>query len=144
MNRSTTTPPTSSSMSRRVGAALVAAAGLLHLVLVPEYLAEAPFIGLLFLTAAPLTGWAAWRLWRGDNLPAWLLGSAVSAGMIAGFVASRTVGLFGYSSADWAEGIPSLLVEAVFLVVAVSQVRGLLSRQPRRASARPAGLTGRR
>jgi hypothetical protein len=117
---------------------MIAAAGLLHLVLVPEYLAEAPFLGVLFLIAAPLTGWAAWRLWRGEDLAAWLLGSAVSAGMIAGFVASRTVGLFGYSSADWAEGIPALLVEAIFLALAARHLPVLLSRQSRRTS-RPSG-----
>lgn len=139
MNRSSTARPAPSALvSRRSGAAMIAAAGLLHLVLVPEYLAEAPFLGVLFLIAAPLTGWVAWRLWRADDVPAWLLGSAVSAGMIAGFVASRTVGLFGYSSADWAEGIPSLLVEAAFLALAARSLPALLSRQSR-STPRPSG-----
>lgn len=132
MNHSSTALPTSPSrLSRRVAAAMVAAAGLLHLGLVPEYLAEAPFLGVSFLIAAPLTGWVAWRLWRVEDLPAWLLGSVVSAGMIAGFVLSRTVGLFGYSSADWAEGIPSLLVEAAFLSLAARSLPALLSPRPR-------------
>ncbi|WP_245160813.1 hypothetical protein [Blastococcus sp. CT_GayMR16] len=122
------TAASSSVTSRRVAAAAIAAAGILHLVLVPEYLAEAPLIGVLFLASAPLTGWAAWRLWRREDLPAWLLGAAVSAGMIGGFLLSRTVGFFGYSSAEWAEGIPSLLVEGVFLAIAARHVPKLLSR----------------
>lgn len=124
------------SISRRVAAVMIAAAGVLHLILVPEYLAEEPFLGILFLLAAPVTGWAAWRLWRGENLPAWLLGAAVAAGMIGGFLASRTIGLFGYTSTDWAEGIPSLLVEAVFLVLAV---RHLLSQRRTTATTGAAG-----
>lgn len=35
-----------------------------------------------------------------------------------GFLLSRTVGLLGYTSADWAEGIPSVAVELLFLVLA--------------------------
>lgn len=135
------TAPSPSVTARRVAAAAIAAAGLLHLVLVPEYLAEAPLIGVLFLVSAPLTGWTAWRLWRREDLPAWLLGVAVAAGMIGGFGLSRTVGLFGYSSGEWAEGIPALLVEGVFLAIAARRVPTLLSR---RRGPNAAGSLGRR
>lgn len=109
---------------RRVAAGLVGAAGLLHLVLVPEYLAEAPLLGVSFLLAAVLTGWAAVQLWRGEHPAAWLVGAAVTAGMVGGFLLSRTVGMFGYSSTDWTEGIPSLLVEIAFLALAARWALG--------------------
>lgn len=51
-----------------------------------------------------------------------LLGAALAGGMIVGFVASRTVGLFGYSSDEWAEGIPSLVVQTTFLALAARYV----------------------
>lgn len=121
------TAPTAA-LSRRVAAVLVAVAGLLHLILVPEYLAEAPLLGVSFLAGAAVTAWAAMRLWRADDLPAWLIGAAVAAGMLLGFLASRTVGLFGYASAEWAEGVPSLVVEAAFLTLAARRVPALLRR----------------
>ena len=136
---SSTTGSRVGATARRVASAMIAAAGVLHLVLVPEYLAEEPFVGILFLLSVPLTGWAAWRLWRGEHLTAWLLGAAVSAGMIGGFLASRTFGLFGYTSTVWAEGMPSLLVEAVFLVLAA---RHLISQRTTPALAN-AGRAGR-
>ncbi len=103
--------------TRRTAAVAVAAAGGLHLVLVPEYLAELPWLGVSFLVAGAATGCAAYRLWRSDDTRAWILAVLVSGGMILGFVSSRTLGLFGYGSADWAEGIPSLLVEVVVLAL---------------------------
>lgn len=100
---------------RRAAAAAVALAGILHLVLVPEYLAELPWLGVSFLVAAAGTGWAAYRLWGRDNSAAWAVGGVLSAGMVVGFLVSRTVGLFGYLSPDVAEGIPALVVELAFL-----------------------------
>lgn len=104
-------------MIRRAAAAAVAAAGVLHLILVPEYLAELPWLGVSFLVAGAATLWAAFLVWRSDHARGWLVGALLSAGMILGFLLSRTVGLFGYLSPDVAEGIPSLLVEAVFLAL---------------------------
>lgn len=120
------TSAATSTVLRRVAAVALAAAGILHLVLVPEYLAEKPWLGISFLVAVPLTVGAAGLLWWRPNVSAWLVGAAISAGMIAGFVLSRTVGLFGYASTDWAEGIPSLLVEAVFLILAGIQLPPLI------------------
>lgn len=118
----------------RAAAVAVALAGVLHLVLVPEYLAELPWLGVSFLVAAAGTGWAAYRLWRRDDPAAWAVGAALSAGMIVGFLLSRTVGLFGYLSPDVAEGVPALLVELAFL--------GLLGYRTMTA-ARPLGVTRR-
>lgn len=100
---------------RRTAAVALALTGLLHLVLVPEYLAESPWLGVSFLAAAAGTGWASYRLWRHDDSTAWLVGAALSAGMVLGFLISRTVGLFGYLSPDIAEGVPALVVEVAFL-----------------------------
>ena len=117
-----TSAATTSIVLRRVAAVMLAAAGILHLILIPEYLAEKPWLGISFVAAVPLTlGAAGWLWWR-PKVTAWIIGAAVSAGMVAGFVLSRTVGLFGYTSSDWAEGIPSLLVETVFLVIAAVQL----------------------
>lgn len=111
-------PDRSSRILPRAAALLLAAAGALHLVLVPEYLAEAPVIGILFLLAVPLTVGPALLIWRSSPRAAWLVGAAVSAGMVAGFVLSRTVGLLGYRSDDWVEGVPSLAVEVLFVALA--------------------------
>lgn len=117
---------------RRTAAVAVALAGILHLVLVPEYLAELPWLGVSFLVAAAGTGWAASRLWRRDDPAAWVVGTLLSAGMILGFLISRTVGLFGYLSPDLAEGVPALVVEGAFL--------GLIAYRTATA-ARPIGAT---
>lgn len=119
-------PTVTSTVVRRVAAVMLAVAGILHLVLVPEYLAEKPWLGILFVVAAVLTVGAAGWLWWRPSVSAWLVGAAVSAGMIVGFILSRTVGLLGYVSSDWAEGIPSLLVEAVFLIIAAVQLPALI------------------
>ena len=110
-----------------VATGLIAAAGVLHLILVPEYLAEAPIIGILFLVSGPLTLGVAWRLWRHEDLAAWVVGTVVAGGMILGFVLSRTVGLLGYLSDNWAEGVPSLVVEVAFLVAAAVTIPRLLA-----------------
>jgi hypothetical protein len=121
-------------MVRRAAAVLLAAAGVIHLILAPEYLAEAPLIGVLFLLSVPATVIPAVLVWRSGPWPVWLFGALVAAGMIAGFVASRTVGLFGYRSADWVEGIPALLTEAGLLVAIAVRSRRLARRsEPARA-----------
>lgn len=131
-------PPTlarisSETIRRRAASALIAATGLLHLVLVPEYLVEAPVIGVLFALAVPLSGAVAWTLWRTDDVKGWAAGIALAFGMTAGFVLSRTVGLVGYTSNDWAEGIPSLAVQIAFLVLAAAGLWSLRTRSSRAA-----------
>lgn len=121
---------------RRIASALITGAGVIHLVLAPEYLAETPWIGVLFVLAVPLTGGVAWRLWRTEDAPedalGWLIGTALAVGMTAGFVLSRTVGLLGYTSDDWAEGIPALVLQVGFLVFAAARLRSVRSPMPHR------------
>lgn len=130
-----TTTPSRTRLVRWAAALLLVTAGVIHLLLVPEYLAEAPVIGVLFVLAVPATVLPAVGIVRGGGRTAWLLGSLVSAGMIVGFVLSRTVGLLGYWSEDVAEGIPALAVEGVFLLLAATQV-SRLARTPAAAAGR--------
>jgi len=117
---------------RKVAAAAIAAVGAIHLVLAPEYFGEQAYVGILFLCGAAASAVIAGRLWIADHTPAWIAGAAVSLGMGAGFVLSRTVGLPGFHESEWElSGIVSLLLEAGFLALAFAGIRRfLLVRQP--------------
>ena len=107
-----------SSSARRLAAALIVVAGRIHLVLAPEYLEEETYVGVLFLVSVPLTAWVAYRLFRGADRNAALVGIAVAAGMAVGFVLSRTVGLPGFKEEEWElAGIVSVVVEAGFIAL---------------------------
>lgn len=110
----------SPALSRRIAAAMIALAGLIHLLLVSEYLEEKAYIGVLFIVSVPLCALVALRLWRRDDAVAWALGAAVSAGMAVAFVVSRTVGLPGFDeSGEWElSGLASVAVELVFVALA--------------------------
>ena len=109
---------------RRTGAALLAAAGILHLALVPEYLHEKTYVGLLFVVGGTTAAGAAARLWAGHDLRAWTLGGLTAAGMAAGFILSRVTGLPGFHPTDWElSGIVSALLEAGFIVALVRFAR---------------------
>lgn len=111
-----------------VAVSLLLACALIHLIGAPEHYEEASYIGLLFYAnfAAALVGAVGVyqnRLWAG-----WGLGVVVAGGALAMFLVSRLIGLPGYEEhvGMWlgdspAEnlGIPSLIVEAFFVAVAV-------------------------
>jgi hypothetical protein len=93
--------------------------GLIHLILAPEYFSEKAYIGVLFVLGAIVLCAFALRLWRGDDVPSWLLGALTMAGMGIGFVLSRTVGLPGFHESEWElSGVICLLLEAGFVVAA--------------------------
>ncbi len=105
--------------TRRLAAGSLGLVGLIHLILAPEYFSEQAYIGVLFVLGAVALGAFALRLWRGDDVPSWLLGALTMAGMGVGFVLSRTVGLPGFHESEWElSGLISLLLEAGFVAVA--------------------------
>ena len=80
--------------ARRVAACAALGTGAVHAWLAPAHLREMPLLGALFLVASCLCADVAVRLWRSDDLQAWLVGTAVCTAMAVGYVLSRTVGLF--------------------------------------------------
>jgi hypothetical protein len=121
-------------------AAAIGGTGLIHLWLAPDQYSEKAYVGVLFVAGAIASGYVAAKLWTGrDTTFDWLLGSAASIGMFAGFILSRTVGLPGFHEAEWElSGIVSLLLEAGFLAAAVAA----LSRPPRSVRAERTARTG--
>jgi len=117
--------------TRRLAAGSLGLVGLIHLILAPEYFSEQAYIGVLFVLGAIALGAFALRLWRGDDVPAWLLGALTMAGMGVGFVLSRTVGLPGFHESEWElSGLICLVLEAGFVVAAA---RALAPGEDRRA-----------
>jgi hypothetical protein len=101
---------------RRLAAALLAATGALHLILAPEYLDEKAYIGALFILGGLAALAVAARLWTRHDRQAWTLGALMAAGMAAGFILSRSIGLPGFHESEWElSGVLSVLLEAGFL-----------------------------
>lgn len=118
---------------RRLAAAAIAAAGLVHLLLVGEYLDEKTYLGVLFALGALGCAIVAARLARRDDPVAWAAGALVCLGMAVGFVLSRTVGLPGFHEEEWElSGIVSMLLEIAFAAAA-----GFALRSSGRAGASP-------
>ncbi|MGW1893681.1 hypothetical protein ACWCP6_26035 [Streptomyces sp. NPDC002004] len=90
-----------------------------HLLLVPDHLEEMFYVGVLFLVGSVimLAAGAGIAL-SARPVVAWLVGAAVSLGMIVGFVLSRTVGLPGYHEQGMEPpyGALALIAEAGFLL----------------------------
>ncbi len=129
----------SSSLRRGAAAAAIAGAGLLHAFITLEYIKEKAYIGVLFGLSVPLClGVAAWLVARNDRR-AWIAGGLLCAGMVAGFLASRTIGLPGFDESGvwehWKEGFPALAAELGFLGLAV---RPMFARTPDTTWAPPA------
>ena len=109
---------------RRLAAGAIAATGVLHLVLAPEYMGEQAYVGVLFILGAIAAIAVAIRLWSHDDGGAWALGSLIAGGMAVGFVLSRRVGLPGFHESEWElSGLVSLVLEGGFLALAASALR---------------------
>jgi hypothetical protein len=105
---------------RKLSAAALAAVGVIHLVLSPEYLSQQAYIGVLFIAGGLFLCALAVRLWRADDIPSWLLGSLTMAGMGIAFVLSRTTGLPGFHESEWElSGLVTLVLEAGFVAAAI-------------------------
>ena len=109
-----------SPLTRKLAAAALAAVGIIHLILSPEYLSEQAYVGALFIAGGLFLCGLAVALWRSDNVPSWLLGALTMAGMGIAFVLSRTTGLPGFKESEWElSGIVTLVLEAGFIAVAI-------------------------
>src|SRR5690242_21505771 len=121
---------------RKLGAVLLAANGIIHLVLSPEYFSEQAYVGALFIAGGLFLIALAVALWRVDNVPSWLLGALTMAGMGIAFILSRTTGLPGFKESEWElSGIVTLLLEGGFIAMAIAA----LSRGGAPARTAPAG-----
>lgn len=109
----------------RIGAGALAATGVLHLILTPEYLEEQAYIGVLFIAGGIAALVLAAAIWRRDDPRAWGAAALIAAGMGIGFVLSRTTGLPGFHEGEWElSGVVSLLLEGTVIVAALSALRG--------------------
>jgi hypothetical protein len=121
---------------RKLAAAALAANGVIHLVLSPEYFSEQAYIGVLFVAGGLFLCALAVALWRADNVPSWLVGALTMTGMGIAFVLSRTTGLPGFKESEWElSGIVTLVLEAGFVAAAVAA----LSRGAATARTAPSG-----
>ena len=108
---------------RMVGVTTALALAAIHLVEMPEDYEEMPYLGVLFGIGGVLLLTAVIGLTRRSwSRIAWATGSLVAAGMFAGYVMSRTVGLPGMDVEPWGEplGVLSLVLETVFLAAAAA------------------------
>ena len=108
----------------RIGAGALAATGLLHLILTPEYLEEQAYIGVLFIAGGIAALILAAVIWRQDDPRAWGAAAMIAAGMGIGFILSRTTGLPGFHEGEWElSGIVSLLLEGTVIAAAIGALR---------------------
>jgi uncharacterized membrane protein HdeD (DUF308 family) len=107
--------------------AAILVTGLIHLVEVPDNLAEVPYKGVLFILNGIASILAAFLIARADTR-GWQLGIAVAFSAAVGYVLSRTIGLplLPAEPDAWFEplGIASLLVEVAFLGIVAAKVSG--------------------
>ena len=115
------------------GAGLILASGLIHLVLTPEHLEEAAYLGLLFLSYFAGAVVAAFGIYRGRRW-GWVLGALIAAGALVAYVVSGTVGLPGMEPEGLLEpvGVVTKLVETLFLgLFAIALTKRGLPNRPR-------------
>src|SRR4051812_38012735 len=106
----------SPTVARRTAAVALAIVGAIHLALADEYLLQTRYLGVLFIAGGVASIYAAVRLWLARDVVAWVLGALVAAGMVVGFVLSRSVGFPSFQEAEWEpSGIISLILEAAYL-----------------------------
>ncbi len=119
-----------SAVRRGVAAIGLAAVALIHLLDLPGKIEEAPYLAVGYLALIGLALLTAESLVRRDTVLGWLAALGLSAATVAGFVATRTVGLPGATDdiGNWLEplGLASLFVEGVVILLALA---GLLRRR---------------
>ncbi len=114
--------------ARLIGAGLLVAIGLIHLILAPQYMQQAAYVGIGFYVTCVAAWLTAAAIVVGVRY-AWILGGLIAAGALGGLVLSITVGLPNFQdslAAPWAT--LSLLLESLF--VAVYVVLAVVRRNP--------------
>lgn len=101
------------------GIALILSVGLIHLVDASGSMAESAAKGISFYLNAAAAGVAAIGIYKARMSWGWGLGALVAAGAFAGYVVSRTVGIFGIPPDVWMEpiGVLSLIAEGLFVTL---------------------------
>jgi hypothetical protein len=108
-----------------VGAGLILASGLVHLLLTREHFEEATYLGLLFFADFAGAAVAAFGIYRGYRW-GWVLGALIAAGAFTLYVVSGTGGLPGAEGHDVLEplGLITKAVEALFLGLCAFKLAG--------------------
>ena len=132
MNESASLAPHRRNTVALIGTGLILLAGLIHLILTPEHLEEAPYLGLLFLADFAGAAAAALGIFRRQRW-GWVLGALVAGGAYALYFINGTIGLPGVDEGHLIEplGLFAKVVEAVFLVICAFALSGDLA-APRR------------
>ena len=104
------------------GTALITIVGLIHLLVVPEYLEIATYLGVAMLVNFFGSIAAAFGIYRGERW-GWPLGVLMAGGAFLMYIESRTIGLPGLHE-GWLDppGVLSLIVEAIFMAVYLSGI----------------------
>lgn len=108
-------PRITTATARLLGAGLLVAIGLIHLILAPQYYPAAAYVGVLFYATCAAAWLAAAAIAVGVR-GAWLVGGLLAAGSFAALFLASTVGLPGFSEslgAPWA--VLSLVLEGLFV-----------------------------
>lgn len=114
-------------MRHWIGLIVLAGIGWVHYKDIPGKLGETPYLGWMYiLLVAGCAAAGAWLLsdrWRSG----YVLGALISVGALVGYSLTRSTGLPGARGdvGNWAEpvGVVSLLLEALFVVLAILQLR---------------------
>ena len=117
------------------GVALILLVGLIHLIDAPDSMTESTTKGLSFYANFVGAIVAAFGIFL-HRTWGWALGILVAAGAFVGYIVSRTVGIFGLPPDVWMEpiGIASLVVEALFILVALRALTGRRQGSPEGAA----------
>lgn len=110
-----------------IAAVALVASALVHFVETPAAFSDATYKGVLFIANGLAAVVAAIGILRGKWSWGWLLGLVVASGAIAGYVASRTIGLPGIPAEPgaWLEpsGVASVVAEGIFLLCFLAAYR---------------------
>lgn len=98
-----------------------------HIPLVPEHLAEAPYVGVLFIALSAVSIVLAFLVVVADTPAVWAATGVVTLLAVVAFFVSRTVGMpqIGDDIGNWTEplGFPAVAAEALAALAAGAALR---------------------